>query len=102
MSWSSRYDDDWRAYIPVAERRRLAARQIAELKRAGRKISPVEIAGRKITTTFWGNAWSQNLESYGDFANRLPRGRTYIRNGSLVDLQIEVGRVRALVSGSEV
>ncbi len=102
MSWSSRYDDDWRAYIPVAERRRLAARQIAELKRAGRKISPVEIAGRKITTTFWGNAWSQNLESYGDFANRLPRGRTYIRNGSLVDLQIEVGRVRALVSGSEI
>jgi len=102
MSWSSRYEDDWRPYIPVAERRRVAAKKIAKLKRAGRKISPVEIAGRKITTTFWGNAWSQNLESYSDYANRLPRGRTYVRNGSLVDLQIEVGRVRALVSGSEI
>ncbi len=102
MSWNSGYEDDWRPYIPVAERRRLAAKKIAKLKRAGRKISSVEIAGRKITTTFWGNAWSQNLESYSDYANRLPRGRTYVRNGSLVDLQIEAGRVRALVSGSEI
>jgi len=101
MSWNSDYEDNWRPYVPVAERRRLAAKKIAKLKRAGRKISPVEISGRKITTTFWGNAWSQNLESYSDYANRLPRGRTYVRNGSLVDLQIEVGRVRALVSGSE-
>ena len=102
MSWNSRYDYDWRPYIPVAERRRLAAKKIAKLKKAGRKISPVEIAGRKITTTFWGDAWSQNLESYSDYANRLPRGRTYVRNGSLIDLQIEAGRVRALVSGSEI
>jgi uncharacterized Zn finger protein len=102
MSRNSGYDNDWRPYIPVAERRRLAAKKIAKLKRAGRMISPVEIAGRKITTTFWGNAWSQNLESYSDYANRLPRGRTYVRNGSLVDLQIDVGRVQALVSGSEI
>ena len=102
MSWRSGYDDDWRPYIPVAERRRLAAQKIAKLKQAGRKISPVEIARRKITTAFWGDAWSQNLESYSDYANRLPRGRSYVRNGSLVDLQIEAGRVRALVSGSEI
>ena len=104
MSWKSRYDydDDWRPYIPVAERRRLAAKKIAKLKKAGRKLSPVESAGRKITTTFWGDAWSRNLESYSDYANRLPRGRTYVRNGSLIDLQIEAGRVRALVSGSEI
>ena len=102
MSRNSGYDDDWRSYIPVAERRRLAAKKIAKLKRAGRTISPVDIAGRKITTTFWGDAWSHNLESYSDYANRLPRGRTYVRNGSLVDLQIEAGRVRALVSGSEI
>ncbi len=102
MSWNSGYDADWRPYVPVAERRRRAAKKIAKLKKAGRTISPVEIAGRKITRTFWGNAWGQNLESYSDYANRLPRGRTYIRNGSLVDLQIEAGRVRALVSGSEI
>jgi len=102
VSWNSRYDYDWRPYIPVAERRRRAAMKIAKLKQAGRKISPVEIAGRKITTTFWGDAWSQNLESYSDYANRLPRGRTYVRNGSLIDLQIKAGRVGALVIGSEI
>ncbi len=101
MSRNSGYDG-WRPYVPVAERRRQAARKIAKLKQAGHELSPVEIAGRKITTTFWGDAWSQNLESYSDYANRLPRGRTYVRNGSLIDLQIEVGRVRALVSGSEI
>jgi uncharacterized Zn finger protein len=39
---------------------------------------------------------------YSDFANRLPRGRTYVRNGSVVDLQIEPGCVTALVSGSTI
>src|SRR3990172_5721965 len=36
-----------------------------------------------------------------DFANRLPRGRTYVRNGSVVDLAIARGRVEARVAGSE-
>src|ERR1019366_10588642 len=54
-----------------------------------------------IASTFWGQAWGTNLESYSDFANRLPRGRTYVRNGSVVHLQIDKGRIKALVSGSE-
>ena len=54
-----------------------------------------------IARTFWGKAWCENLERYSDFENRLPRGRTYVRNGSVVDLQIERGQVRAMVSGSE-
>jgi len=92
--------DSWRPYVPVAQRRRRAAREIAEMKGRGRETSPVEIAGRKIATTFWGAAWCDNLESYSDYSNRLPRGRTYVRNGSVVDLQIEPGRVRSLVHGS--
>jgi len=92
----------WRPYVPVAERRRQAARKIAKLKKSGRDIAPVEIAGRKITTTFWGDAWCNNLEAYSDYANRMPRGRTYVRNGSVIDLQIDAGSVRALVSGSEI
>jgi uncharacterized Zn finger protein len=60
----------------------------------------VVIEGRKIATTFWGQAWCENLERYSDFANRLPRGRTYARNGSVIDLQIAAGAVKALVSGS--
>jgi uncharacterized Zn finger protein len=97
MSWWS-----YRPYIPVAQRRAKAMRKMEKLlKKNGRKISPVEITGRSIATTFWGKAWCDNLESYSDFSNRLPRGRTYIRNGSVLDLQIESGKVTSLVSGSE-
>ncbi|MBI4863995.1 MAG: SWIM zinc finger family protein [Candidatus Riflebacteria bacterium] len=72
-----------------------------KLRKRGHPVSPVEIAGRTIASTFWGKAWCDNLESYSDFENRLPRGRTYVRNGSVVDLQIRAGEVKAYVSGSE-
>ena len=65
-------------------------------------ISPVTIEGRTIVKSFWGKAWCDNLESYSDYENRLPRGRTYVRNGSVVDLQIAAGQITALVSGSEI
>ncbi|MFH1532408.1 MAG: hypothetical protein ABIK09_16915 [Pseudomonadota bacterium] len=97
-----RYNDSsWPRYVPVAERRRRAARKVAKMKKAGQHVSPIEIAGRKITATFWGDAWCKNLEAYSDYSNRLPRGRTYVRNGSVIDLQIEAGLVRALVSGTD-
>ena len=92
---------DWKPYVPVAERRRKAAREMAKLRKKGQPVSPVVIEGRTIAKTFWGKAWCDNLERYSDFANRLPRGRTYVRNGSVVDLQIAPGEVTALVSGSE-
>jgi len=94
------YNDSWPSYVPVAERRRKAAAKVARMKKAGRDISPVVIASRKLATTFWGEAWGKNLEAYSDYSNRLPRGRTYVRNGSVVDLQIEAGRVSALVNGT--
>jgi uncharacterized Zn finger protein len=62
----------------------------------------VTIEGRVIAKSFWGRAWGDNLERYSDFENRLPRGRTYVRNGSVIDLQIARGTVEALVSGSEI
>lgn len=96
----SRYYGGWAPYIPVAERRKQAEREVAKLAKNGQTISPVKIAGRRIATTFWGAAWCDNLESYHDFENRLPRGRTYVRNGSVVDLQITPCEIRALVSGS--
>lgn len=92
----------WRPYMPVTARRRQAAREIEKLKKKGHAVSPVVIEGRVIAKTFWGKAWCDNLERYSDFANRLPRGRTYVRNGSVVDLQIGSGEVKALVSGSEI
>jgi uncharacterized Zn finger protein len=90
----------FRDYITVGARRARAERELAKLRKKGRPISPVAIEGRKIATTFWGKAWCDNLERYSDYANRLPRGRTYVRNGSVVDLQVAPGRVTALVSGS--
>src|SRR5215210_3778073 len=98
------YDDyyGFRPYVSVGARRAQAARTLAKLQKNGRKISPIVIEGRTIAATFWGEAWCDNLERYSDFANRLPRGRTYVRNGSVVDLQVAPGSVTALVSGSEV
>ncbi len=96
MSWR-----DYPPYVPVAQRRANAVREMAKLAKKGHTITPVKIEGRQITSTFWGKAWCENLESYSDFENRLPRGRTYVRNGSVVDLQIQPGRVMARVSGSE-
>ena len=85
------YDYGWRPYVTVAERRRKAAREMEKLKKKGHPVSPVVIEGRTIARTFWGKAWCENLERYSDYENRLPRGRTYVRNGSVVDLQIGGG-----------
>jgi len=100
MGWDDYYGG-YKPYVPVAKRRAQAAREVAKRTKKGQKVSPVLIEGRVITSTFWGGAWCTNLESYSDYANRLPRGRTYVRNGSVVDLKIENGRIKALVSGSE-
>src|SRR5438552_3624274 len=92
----------WQPYVSAAERRRKALREMEKRRKAGHSISPVVIEGRAIVKTFWGKAWCENLERYGDYSNRLPRGRTYVRNGSVIDLQIAGGQIQALVSGSEI
>ncbi|MBP7866447.1 MAG: SWIM zinc finger family protein [Acidobacteria bacterium] len=98
-----RYDDDrygFPPYVPVAERRRKAEREAAARRKKGEDLSPVTVRGRTLADTFWGKAWCANLERYGDYANRLPRGRTYVRNGTVLDLKVETGRVKALVMGT--
>jgi len=89
-------DYDWGPYIPVGERRRQAEQEAAKLKKA----TPVVIHGSQIARTFWGKSWCKNLERYSDYRNRLPRGRSYVRNGCVVDLQVKKGTVAALVSGT--
>ncbi len=98
----ARYFEEWAPYVPVAERRAKAQREIEKLRKKGAVVSPVKIAGRQIARTFWGKAWCDNLESYRDYENRLPRGRTYVRNGSVIDLQIAPREVTARVSGSKI
>ncbi len=95
MSWWS-----FKPYISAAQKKTNALKEIAKLTEKGQVISPVKLEGKKIAATFWGKAWCNNLEAYSDLAYRLPRGRSYLRNGSVVDLQIGPGNVTALVSGS--
>jgi uncharacterized Zn finger protein len=90
----------WPPYVPVAERRRKAEKAAAKLVKKGQKIFPVKIDGRILAKTFWGKAWCGHLESFSDYENRLPRGRTYVRNGSVVHLAVDQGKIEALVQGS--
>ena len=90
----------YRPYVSVARRQAQAAREVEKRRKKGQNIQPIVLQGRTIASTFWGKSWCENLESYSDYENRLPRGRSYIRNGSVVDLQIHPGKITALVSGS--
>ena len=89
-------------YVPVAERRRRAMKKMEALRKKGVDVQPVTIDGRQIAKSFWGAAWCEHLESFSDFENRLPRGRTYVRNGSVCHLAIAKGEIKAKVSGSEI
>jgi len=90
----------WKPYVPVAQRREQAARRIRLLKKQGMEIKPIKIEGRRIARTFWGKSWCRHLEKFSDYANRLPRGRTYVRNGSVCHLEIKPGVIEAMVMGS--
>lgn len=95
MSWYQFKD-----YVSVAEKKQIAQETVKKLQKKGKKINPIVITGKNIASTFWGKAWCKNLESYRDYENRLPRGRSYVRNGAVIDLQIEQGKIEAQVQGS--
>lgn len=92
----------FKPYVRVADRRRRGIAAAQKLsKKTGRPLNPIDLPTRTIASTFWGKAWCDNLEAYSDYASRLPRGRSYVRNGSVIDLNISSGKVEALVQGSE-
>ena len=93
---------DYPPYVPVAKRRENARKAMDKLRKKGMKIYPIGMLGRKITHTFWGEAWCDHLERFSDYANRLPRGKRYVRNGSVCHLEIDKGTVKAFVGGSQV
>ena len=94
------YDDE-SLPLSVKELRARAAGIARRLEAEGETLSPVGANGRSIARSFWGKAWCRNIESYQDYESRLPRGRSYLRNGTVIDLKILPGKVTALVSGSE-
>jgi uncharacterized Zn finger protein len=92
----------WRPYVSVAQRRAKALVQMEKLRKKGVNIQPIRIEGRLIARTFWGKAWCEHLEKFSDYENRLPRGRTYVRNGSVCHLEVKKGQIAAKVSGSAI
>lgn len=94
------YYNGFPKYVTVAEKRQKAQKSVEKLRKKNPSICPVIIAGTKITKTWWGKSWNDNLESYSDFANRIGRGRSYVRHGAVLDLKITRGEIKALVQGS--
>ena len=94
------YDDGYPTYESVAEKRVKAQRAIEKLKKKNPDIAPIAIEGRTLARTWWGKAWNANLERYSDYANRIVRGRSYVRHGAVLDLKITSGKIVALVQGS--
>ncbi|MFZ2314133.1 MAG: SWIM zinc finger family protein [Gammaproteobacteria bacterium] len=98
MGWYGRFAP----YVSVAERKENAAKELKKLRKKGQVCEPIVIEAHAIVTTFWGKAWCKHLESYSDYENRLPRGRSCVRHGTVIDLKIGSGEITALVSGSSV
>src|SRR5215212_390181 len=92
---------EWGDYVSIGEKRRQVQQTLTKLMKQGQSVAPVTIDGRKIAKSFWGQSWCSNLERYSDYEYRLPRGRSYVRNGFVVDLQIAKGEITARVSGSD-
>jgi len=98
--YSRRNDYGYPEYVSVGERRAKAEKKIQQLKKKNPDISPVVINGTKIAHSWWGISWNKNLESYADYSNRIGRGRSYVRHGSVLDLKIKAGKIISLVQGS--
>jgi uncharacterized Zn finger protein len=92
----------WRypRYVSVAEKRAKAARKLKQLRKKNPAIQPIVLEGSTIAKTWWGKSWNLNLERYADYSNRIGRGRSYLRHGAVLDLQISAGQVNSLVQGS--
>jgi uncharacterized Zn finger protein len=98
MAWGSWYG--YRKPQTVSSRKAKAEKHLAAAAKKKLVYDPVRIEGRTIARSFWGKAWNHNLESYSDYENRLPRGRSYLSSGQVLDLKIGAGTIDALVMGS--
>jgi uncharacterized Zn finger protein len=91
----------WDYYSYKPRKPKNPAAQVEKLRKKNPNIKPVVIDG-KLAKTWWAQAWNRNLESYADYSNRIGRGRSYVRDGAVLDLSIAPGEVRAIVQGSRV
>lgn len=94
------YYSRWPRYISVTQKRAKAQKKLQQLRKKKPDLKPVIIEGSVLAHSWWGKAWNSNLEKYADYHNRIGRGRSYVRHGSILDLQITAGKVEALVMGT--
>lgn len=93
----------WWSYSNGREGKARVQRDIAKRQKKGEAFEALAApkGSGKLSKTFWGQAWCRNLESYQQYENRLPRGRSYLRQGNVYNLVIESGKLSAVVAGSE-
>lgn len=94
------YDREFPRYVPVAEKYAKVQKKLQQLKKKDPNITPLILQGSKLVRTWWGMAWNKNLENYADYSNRISRGRSYIKNGCVLDFKINPGEVTSLVQGT--
>ncbi|SDP43750.1 SWIM zinc finger family protein [Desulforhopalus singaporensis] len=87
-------------YVTVAEKKARALKKLEKLKKKNPGIKPVILQGKTLARNWWGKSWNKNLERYADYENRIDRGRSYVRLGAVLDLQIKREKISALVAGS--
>jgi len=92
----------WYSYSSGQELRNELDAKLEQRRKRGESFVPVQVQGKgsHIAQTFWGRAWCRHLEAYHDYQSRLPRGRSYLRQGNVYNLLIEPGLVSAQVAGS--
>lgn len=97
------YGGNYKKRATVGELKLKAEKSLKKLKKKNPDdIRPVIIEGTKIAKCWWGKAWNDNLERYSDYENRIGRGKSYLKNGMVLDLRIKEGEAEAIVQGSRV
>jgi uncharacterized Zn finger protein len=92
----------WYEYEDGRDRRAALNEALQRRRESGEAFEPLQAprGSAKLVRSFWGQAWCRHLESYQDYESRLPRGRSYLRQGNVYNLAIEPGSVTAQVAGS--
>ncbi len=84
--------------LRAAELETLAAARLAELQAAGEELHPVVSRSRALVSHFWGKAWMRHLAACEAGGLCLAPGRTLLRHGCVLDVQLAPGLIRARVS----
>ncbi len=93
MSW-----EEEERPLRAAELEALAAGRLAQLRAAGEECCPVVGKSRALASHFWGKAWMRQLASCESGGFALAPGRTLLRHGCVLDVQLAPGLIRARVS----